>query len=82
MGFLLGRSSRFRIVNALNSILLPNIENRKTQANSRPRFFYFLFLSIFKYIASTLVRAQGVLRKNFKLDVTEGLLVKHLMFMV
>ena len=43
------------------------------------------YLIIFKierrYKSSTRVLAQGVLRKNFKLDFTDGLSVKHFIFM-
>ncbi len=37
---------------------------------------------MFKYMASTLARAQGVRRKNFKLDFTEGSCVKQRMLML
>lgn len=40
---------------------------------------HFLFDNILRYIVSTLARAQGVFRKNFKLDLIEGLSVKQRM---
>ena len=40
------------------------------------------FFNMFKYMFSTLVLAQGVLRKKVKLDFTEGFSVKHFILMV
>jgi hypothetical protein len=38
----------------------------------------FIFIADFKYRSSTFFLAQGVLLKNFKLDLMLGLSVKHL----
>lgn len=40
--------------------------------------YFFESLNIFKYNPSTLSLAQGVLRRNFKLDLMDGSWVKHL----
>ena len=40
------------------------------------------YVKVERYKSSTLSLAHGVLRKNFKLDLTEGLLLKQLILII
>jgi hypothetical protein len=46
------------------------------------RRYYFFICSIRMYKSSTFFLAQGVLRKNVKLDLMPGLLIKQLMVII
>lgn len=60
--------------------LCPNLYFRFNTNHVETHFYG--FRSDFKYNCATFSRAQGVLRKNLRDDLTVGLLLKQLMFIL